>query len=84
MIRAPGVHHDEAITWVNRLLVQLSACVYVPSCMSLSVLGVTQMKLGSVPAERSVASCGYGTTRLHCAELFRTVLKYMKGLWLTS
>ena len=52
--------------------------------MSLMMFGDTHMKGGAVPAFKSAVSCGYGTSRLHCAGLLRTELKYMNGLWLTS
>src|ERR1700746_1445422 len=73
MIRLPAVHQLEASTWPTRPLRKLSPSAGVPSCMSFSRFGVTQMNEGAVPELRSLVSCVYGTTRLHWLELLRTV-----------
>ena len=43
---------------------QVSPSAIVPSCMSSIRLGVTNEKAGSVPPERSDASCVYGTSKV--------------------
>src|SRR5689334_7614773 len=52
MIRLPVVHQLEASTWPTRPLRKVSPSAGVPSCMSFSRLGVTQMKEGAAPELR--------------------------------